>query len=246
LEPALIEPVRLPHEVEVPSRVLLVCTAPDIKLVGALVDPGEGSRRLWLSELRRGRWQGRELLVAGPLLGGPQAAMVLEKLIALGAREVVAVGWCGSLTPTLSAGSLVVPPLAHPGDGTSPHYLAPGALPQADPALVSRLGRLLAGLVGADMAWQTGPVWSTDAVYRETPSLLAKARAVGAAAVDMELAALLAVAAFRGVAAAGVLVVSDELSGGTWRNASRSPEVRRARELAARLALEALTVQEED
>lgn len=247
-EEALIRPVRLPQEVPVPSRVLLVCTAPDMKHVGSMVQAGNGARRLWLSELRPGTFQGRELLLAGPVLGGPQAAMVLEKLIALGAREVVVLGWCGSLSPTLPAGSLVLPTLAHPGDGTSPHYLAPGTLPESHPDLVSRLRRLLAALAAEEegLVWQAGPVWSTDAVYRETPSLLRRARAAGAVAVEMELAAVLAVAAFRGIAAAGLLVVSDELFGGVWRNSARSPEVRRARELAARAALVCLTGREGD
>lgn len=241
-ETALIQPARLPHEAPVPSRVLLLCTRPDLKLASSLVHLGEGGRRLWLSELRPGCFQGSELLVAGPVLGGPQAAMVLEKLIALGAREVVVLGWCGSLSSKLKAGALLLPTLAHPGDGTSPHYLAPGLLPGPHPALASRLKRQLSALATEreGLVWQAAPVWSLDAVYRETPSLLGRARAAGAAAVDMELAAVLAVAAFRGIAAAGLLVVSDELFGGVWRNRSRSPEVRRARELAARLALACL------
>lgn len=246
-EAGLIQPVRLPQEAPVPSQVLMVCTAPDMKFVSSLAPGGEGGRRLWLSDLRPGTFQGRELLLAGPVLGGPQAAMVLEKLIALGAREVVVLGWCGSLDPKLSAGSLLLPTLAHPGDGTSPHYLGPGALPRPHPTLVSRLRRRLAALAAEEegLIWQAGPVWSTDAVYRETPSLLGRAQAAGAQAVDMELAAALAVAAFRGIAAAGLMVVSDELFGGVWRNRSRSPEVRRARELAARLALACLTGGEE-
>jgi purine-nucleoside phosphorylase len=113
--------------------------------------------------------------------------------------------------------------------------------------LASRLRRQLSARAAKeeDFVWQAGPVWSTDAVYRETPALLGKAQAAGAVAVEMELAAVLAVAAFRGIAAAGLLVVSDELFGGAWRNLSRSPEVRRARELAARLALACLTGGEE-
>lgn len=246
-EPSLINPVRLPGEAAVPSQVLLVCTAPDLKLASALLPGGDRARRLWMSELRRGTFLGRELLVAGPVLGAPQAAMVLEKLIALGAQEVVVLGWCGSLDPGLPAGSLLLPTLAHAGDGTSPHYLGPGALPRPHPTLVSRLRRRLAALAaeGEGLIWQAGPVWSTDAVYRETPSLLGRAQAAGAVAVEMELAAALAVAAFRGIAAAGLLVVSDELLDGVWRNLSRGPEVRRARELAARLALTCLAGREE-
>jgi hypothetical protein len=55
----------------------------------------------------------------------------------------------------------------------------------------------------------------------------------------MELAALLAVARYRGIALAGLLVVSDELADLTWRPGWRTGRFRRARDEAARLILDA-------
>lgn len=245
-EPAFINPVRLPQEETVPPRVLVAGPRPELTYLSARL-PGEGkSRRLWLSQLTRARWQGRELLLAGPVLGGPQAALLLEKLIVLGARAVMMVGWCGSLTPALPAGSLLIPTRAFPGDGTSPHYLPSGSLPEAHPGLVSLLTERIPALADPlGIPWQMGPVWSTDALYRETPSLVQHCQRQGALALEMELAALLAVAACRGVAAGAVLVVTDELFGEEWRDATRTPEVRRAREQAALLALESLAAWEE-
>ena len=42
-----------------------------------------------------------------------------------------------------------------------------------------------------------GPMWTTDAPFRETPAKIAAYQASGVRVVDMEIAALLSVAAFR-------------------------------------------------
>ena len=55
----------------------------------------------------------------------------------------------------------------------------------------------------------------------------------------MEMAALFTVARFRQVAAAGLLVVSDELATLQWQPGYRSEPFRRGRDQAARLALAA-------
>ena len=65
-------------------------------------------------------------------------------------------------------------------------------------------------------------------------------QAEGVLTVDMELAALLAVAEARGAAAAGVLVVGDSLAGGVWRPPDRLDGMERALERAYRAAIEVL------
>ena len=62
----------------------------------------------------------------------------------------------------------------------------------------------------------------------------------GVLAVDMELAALLAVAQVRGVAAAGVIVVGDSLADGAWRPPERLDGMERAIEEGYRVAIEVL------
>ena len=72
-----------------------------------------------------------------------------------------------------------------------------------------------------------GRLWTTDAPYRETAEKIARLRAAGVQAVDMEVAALLAVAAYRGCEVAALLVVSDECYHPTWRPGFGAPELRR-------------------
>jgi len=67
-----------------------------------------------------------------------------------------------------------------------------------------------------------GPVWTTDAPYRESIALVDRLGREGVLGVDMEYAALIAAAAFRKVELSAVLLVSDELCSGTWRPGFRT------------------------
>ncbi|MBW1992082.1 MAG: nucleoside phosphorylase [Deltaproteobacteria bacterium] len=238
--PALINPVRETGEEAVAGRVVLACTRPDFQLVSRLMGAKQPPRQVWGCGVRSGVWQNRPLTLAGPVLGAPFAAMVLEKLIALGARAVVVLGWCGSLQPSVPVGSLVLPRGAVGGDGTSPHYCLTGSQLAPHPGLYASLEKFLVQSLEGEIAWQAGMVWTTDAYYRETVELVRHCQQLDLLAVDLELAALLAVGSFRGVAVAALLAVSDELFGGRWRPGQRSPRLRQAREAAAQAALAAL------
>lgn len=85
-----------------------------------------------------------------------------------------------------------------------------------------------------------GHTWTTDAPYRETPAKIASRREEGCITVEMEAAALAAVAAFRNRPLAHVLCAGDDLSGAQWEHRSwqTQAEVRDALlDLAATAAL---------
>ena len=90
---------------------------------------------------------------------------------------------------------------------------------------------MIEGVLGrAGVPFTTGTTWSTDAVYRETREKISLRRAEGCITVEMEAAALLAVARFfRGVALGQVLYVGDSLAGDSWdhRDWVRAHDVRR-------------------
>ncbi|MEN8258972.1 MAG: hypothetical protein ABFS09_14020, partial [Thermodesulfobacteriota bacterium] len=64
---------------------------------------------------------------------------------------------------------------------------------------------------------QQGPIWTTDAPYRELPSKIKQLIEQGIMAVDMEFSALCTVAAFRNIEFAAIMLVSDELYHATWQ-----------------------------
>lgn len=233
---AIINPTREPWDPPVTDRVILTFTLPDYRYLCRLTQPKEPPRYIYNCAVREGHWENRTITLMAPALGAPYAVMVLEKLIALGARMVLALGWCGSLQPHLAIGDLVLPTTTVSTEGTSRHYPLDGQPPDPDPGLARILQNLLET---TDASCQEGTVWSTDGFYRETVELVQHYQAQGVLGVDMEMAALFTLGRFRRVPVAGLLVVSDELATLHWNPGYRSERFRRARDQAARLVLAA-------
>ena len=82
--------------------------------------------------------------------------------------------------------------------------------------------------------------WTTDGFYRETAGRVARRREEGCLVVEMEAAALIAVARRRGVVLGEVLYAGDDVSGDDWDRRERRPvDVRTALfEIAAEACLE--------
>jgi len=162
-----------------------------------------------------------DLLLAGPILGAPQAAMVMEQFRLRGLRSFLSLGWCGSLQPDLPIGYVVLPETAFSEEGTSGHYLSEGNPPAADPDLVRCLTE---SLMSRNIPFKKGPVWTTDAPFRETKEKIQAYAEKGMLAVDMESSAIMAVARFRGLAWSGLMVVSDEPWSGETKINPNQPE----------------------
>ena len=62
----------------------------------------------------------------------------------------------------------------------------------------------------------TGKTWTTDAIYRETESVIAERKEAGCLCVEMECAAALAVTKFRGIPFAQFLYGADNLDSLEW------------------------------
>ena len=155
------------------------------------------------------------LFLAGPAVGAPMAVLCLEKLIALGAKKIILYGWCGSLQEKLHAMDILVPTYVLSEEGTSLHYKPDRSFEIAPShSLRSQLCRLLKE---KQIAFQQGPLWTTDAPYRETVEKIRQYAAQGIYGVDMEYSALCTVAAFRSVQLAAVMLVSDELHHSPWK-----------------------------
>jgi nucleoside phosphorylase len=216
---------------------LLAAAEQDVGLLRDVLGFGaDQGRRLHISRLYTVSESLPGTCLAGPLVGAPYAVMIAETLIAWGARTLVFLGWCGALSATVEIGDMVLPTSALIDEGTSRHYLPDIGASVPSPALAEKLAELCA----ADGSrFHQGPVWTTDAPYRETHAKVRDYQGRGALAVEMECSALFTVAAFRAVAAAALLVVSDELSSLAWRPGFKDPRFTRGREAACNLILSA-------
>ena len=146
-------------------------------------------------------------------LGAPLSTTFLEEMIDYGCDTVVACGGCGALEESLVLGHVIVVGEALRDEGTSYHYMAPSRTVAADPAVVATISDVL-GRAGVPAV--TGKVWSTDGLYRETRAKVKARREEGCIAVEMEAAALLAVARFRNIRFGQLLYAGDSLAGEKW------------------------------
>ena len=167
---------------------------------------------------RRGLWgytgtapDGAAVTVQATGMGGPSAAIVAEELVGLGAEVLIRIGTCGALAQGLELGDLVAVEAAIAADGAS-GALGAGERVAADP-----------GLAGALAEASGGPaltVVSSDLFYDPREGLAEAWVAAGAAAIEMEAAAIFQVAANRGLRAGCLLGVSDLLGGAERRRVS--------------------------
>jgi DeoD family purine-nucleoside phosphorylase len=231
---------------------------PTAELAERVLLPGDPGRALALAQIllekplmfnhHRGLWgytgkaaDGELLTIQSTGMGGPSAAIVLQELIALGARRAIRVGTCGALDGGLKLGDVLIAREALAADGTS-RALGAGGRVAADRELTAALERAAAE-AGAMVA-------STDLFYEpnRTQKRERDWRAAGAVAVEMEAATLFALGAHLGIAVACALTVSDLLPDDERPSAPRSrthiddEALLAAVERMGRLALDALTV----
>jgi uridine phosphorylase len=175
------------------------------------------------------------LALAGPFLGAPQGVIVMEKLRAFGAKRIWVLGWCGSLQPDLLIGDIIIPTSGVSEEGTSAHYPVSTRDKQTNPHLNAELGDALAK---ANLPFKTGPVWTTDALYRETAEKVTDYGDKGILACEMEMSALISAALYRSLALAGLLIVSDELFTLKWRPGFGTATLKRRTREASRVLLD--------
>ena len=161
--------------------------------------------------------RGHRLALLHSGVGAPLSAGLLEEVIAMGCRAFIVCGGAGALRPEVTLGHFVVVESALRDEGTSHHYVAPSRYIPADPTATSILTETL---VEHGVPFITGRTWTTDAPYRETPNKVAARRQEGCVTVEMEAAALAAVASFRGIPLAQILYGGDDLSGEAWDHRS--------------------------
>ena len=140
--------------------------------------------------------------------GAPVAAGLMDWMIAYGARQFISAGSCGALID-LPENTFIVPRRALRDEGTSYHYMAPSRWSFLDYALQDRIKSVF---TEKDIAYTECDVWTTDAIFRETVDKVRRCRAEGCGVVDMECAALSAVAEFRNVQFGHFLFVADTLA----------------------------------
>lgn len=152
-----------------------------------------------------------ELAYACIPVGSPIVAALIEEMSVLGTKNFVFIGSCGVLEPSVG-NKLVVPEKALCGVGTAFYYKAD----ESAFAEIKTASATATFLKSLDLPFVSGSVWSTDAMYRETPSAIKSAKEQGCICVDMECAAIAAVSKYKGVNSYQIMFTADRLTGEAW------------------------------
>ena len=142
-------------------------------------------------------------------VGAPTTVMALERLVASGAKEILFLGFCGSLNPDIRILEAVCVTEAFSEEGTSKHYFSSETLFRASTRLNIEIETVLKS---RQLPYHCGTAVSTDAPYRETQGWLEDKMKKRIDVVDMEVSAVFAFASYYRLQAAALLLVSDQLS----------------------------------
>lgn len=132
--------------------------------------------------------------IIGRVVGAPFAVLVAEELFASGCQLLISLTSAGQIIALGPTPYIVLIERALRDEGTSYHYLPPSAFSYLAPHLKEKIC----------LTWDhhrvplyVGTSWTTDAPFRETEEAIAACRAQGILAVEMEAAALYALATAR-------------------------------------------------
>jgi uridine phosphorylase len=199
--PSIFTPQNLLREARrqkglLPGPVPEVCVLdPD----GDLVDHLRASDRLsphqtWAcyhTQLDTFVYEGMSYGIIGRVVGAPFAVLVAEELFASGCRLLISITSAGQILPLGQPPYVILIDKALRDEGTSYHYVPPAPYSHLHPALREIVCR---DWDHRQVPLHVGASWTTDAPFRETAAMIAVCRAQGILAVEMEAAALYALA----------------------------------------------------
>ncbi len=150
-----------------------------------------------------------EIGLIGGAVGAPFAVLVAEQLFASGCRLLISITSAGQLQAVRPPPYYILIDRALRDEGTSYHYEPAARFSEAPADLIGRLDGAFDHL---GIAMVRGATWTTDAPYRETAGLIAQRRAEGLLAVEMEAAALYALARRRSLPILCFALVTNQMA----------------------------------
>lgn len=167
------------------------------------IESVSGSRSVYKST-----FEGQEFAFYLTMMGSALASTdCVEVNWITGAHKFIMFGSCGSLDKEKTFGKYIIPTEAYRGEGTSYYYAAP-----SDYLEIKNHDKVEKFFIKENAPYTKGKVWTTDVIIRETRGLVAKRKADGCIAVEMELAGVQAACSFYGLELYNFLEAGDVLN----------------------------------
>lgn len=145
--------------------------------------------------------------------GAPVVAILIEEFNAFGVKLFLSIGTAGSLQKKLKLGSIVICDKAIRDEGTSHHYLKNEKYSYSSERVTKKLTDVMENM---NLDYTIGTSWTIDAPYRETYLEIEEYKKENVLTVDMEAAAIFAVAEYLNLDAGVIFTISDYLSEDDW------------------------------
>jgi len=135
-------------------------------------------------------------------------SITTEVICNAGIQNIIRIGTCGSLDENIKVGDLFIVDEVIRGDGVTPYYVDKDFKTTSDRNISDMLFDIAKEM---GLTVHRGKAWTTDALLRETRSIVEAKRAEGAKVVDMVSSTLLTIAQVYKLKAASILAVSDNV-----------------------------------
>ena len=172
-----------------------------------------------------GQVEGEKVSLIRDTLGAPSTATALEALGRSQVSCVIRCDVCATLTEEIPVGSLVIPDQAFLSDGCSKEYLTVykdvakehpeihisenPEIPSVAHADKELYQKAFAHAKDTGLTIHTGKIWTTDALFCETPAQIEKWKGHGAKLLDMETSILYLLGNLMNIPVLSIMVVSD-------------------------------------
>ncbi|MDD4956925.1 MAG: hypothetical protein PHH49_02245 [Candidatus Omnitrophica bacterium] len=195
-----------------PEKVVISPVIPLRRFAANCGVASEFTGRFFSGFVSRGT-NGKAIAVIRTGIGSAMTGDAVRLLGECGVRELVFAGFCGSLGD-LHVGDILLCDEAYDGEGFTRYHTGAlavdeGTIVRGSAEYVALAERYIKENCGKAMHIGKGRVYTIGSILAETPELLTGLAGSGFAGIDMEVSAVYAAAAFTGMKAIGLLVVSD-------------------------------------
>jgi len=154
--------------------------------------------------ISEGEYKGIKVNCVSSGMGCPSAAIGVEELVNIGAKNIIRIGTCGGLLKDMQPGDIVIPDSAFCGDGTTREYCKDIKEAKADKDVVDALVEASKKL---GVRYFVGKNRTHDAFYEPTENFIRLAGR-GFISSEMECSAVFLVSKLREIRAGAILVVN--------------------------------------
>ena len=160
-------------------------------------------------------------LIVQPFLGGPNASGLIEELNYYGIKNIIAIGT--ALNVKNNRNSLMLVDYAYIGEGTSRYYNYNLDRIKMSNILNTKIKKFL---TKNNYPYFTADIFTTDAYYRESKSLIEYLRSINVCAIDMECSAFATVCKNKNINFSQIIFFKDGIDDNVWNKYFKNIDIK--------------------